>query len=111
MEINVQTSYNVTWFPLLDSRDHNPVAVHIAAKSSMQKAKGVWTLQAGRVEAVLQLKRVHDQDRMRVKDTLAAEAAEEAPLAEESSGLDTKGTVAFVYFVLCRIQALCTESH
>lgn len=41
-----------------------PVAVHIAAKSSMQKAKGVWTLQAGRVEAVLQLTRVHDQDRM-----------------------------------------------
>lgn len=87
------------------------MAVHILAKSSTQKAKGVWTLQAGRVEAVLQLKHVHDQNRMRVKDTLAAEAAEEAPLVEESSGLDTKGTVAFVYFGLCRIQTVCTESH
>lgn len=48
---------------------------------------------------------------MRVKDTLAAEAAEEAPLVEEISGLDTKGTVAFVYFGLCRIQTVCTESH
>lgn len=29
---------NLSWIPLLDSRDHNPVAVHIAAKSSTQKA-------------------------------------------------------------------------
>lgn len=56
----------------LDSLDCNPETVHKTAKLGLQKAKGVQSLQAGRVEASLQLRYGLEDGRKQVKNTPAA---------------------------------------